>query len=122
MKNTEKEVGGVQLPEGSPSWLIQLSGSVQSIPREEFSRHINSFTALLAKRWQESAINEARRLVDAYDLTPQDVFSRSAGAKTVRSSQNAKYIDIQSGNTWSGRGRRPAWLIGKDPAQFLVMA
>ena len=122
MKDTEKEVGGVQLLEGSPSWLIQLSGSVQSIPREEFSRHINSFTALLAKRWQESAINEARRLVDAYDLTPQDVFSRSAGAKTVRSAQNAKYIDIQSGNTWSGRGRRPAWLIGKDPAQFLVMA
>lgn len=30
-----------------------------------------------------------------------------------------KYADGQ-GNTWTGRGRAPTWLAGKDKEQFLV--
>ncbi len=86
MKSADKEVGGLQLPEDSPSWLIQLAGAVQSIPREEFMRHITSYTDALEKRWRDSAREEVKRLVAAYDLQPKDVFVRSGlsarGGKT----------------------------------------
>lgn len=122
MKFADKEVGGVQLPEDAPSWLIQLAGAVQSIPREEFSRQIKSFTSSLEQRWHDSAVNEARRLVEAYDLQPKDVFSRSVGVKKAQGSRNVKYMDPNTGNSWSGRGRRPDWLSGKDLTEFQVKA
>ncbi|WP_082883355.1 H-NS family nucleoid-associated regulatory protein [Caballeronia calidae] len=32
----------------------------------------------------------------------------------------ARYQDPVSGATWSGRGRAPNWIAGKDRDQFLV--
>jgi DNA-binding protein H-NS len=32
----------------------------------------------------------------------------------------AKYRDPNSGQTWTGRGRSPKWLEGKDKKQFLI--
>ena len=31
-----------------------------------------------------------------------------------------KYRDPATGKTWTGRGRAPTWLDGKDRAQFLI--
>ncbi|CAM2164565.1 DNA-binding protein H-NS [Burkholderia latens] len=31
-----------------------------------------------------------------------------------------KYRDPESGQTWTGRGREPAWIRGKDPKQFEI--
>ncbi len=31
-----------------------------------------------------------------------------------------KYWDPKTGVTWSGRGRTPRWLVGKDPETFRV--
>ncbi|HDR8923355.1 MULTISPECIES: H-NS histone family protein [Burkholderia] len=31
-----------------------------------------------------------------------------------------KYLDPVSGKTWCGKGRRPAWLVGKDLSEFLL--
>lgn len=122
MNYADKEVGGVQLLEDAPSWLIQLAGSVQSIPRSEFSRQIQAFTTSLEQRWRESAVNETKRLVAAYDLQPRDVFSRGAGVNKAQGSRDAKYMDPNTGTSWSGRGRRPDWLSGKDLAEFQVKA
>lgn len=32
----------------------------------------------------------------------------------------AKYRDDATGDTWSGRGRVPRWLAGKDKNDFLI--
>lgn len=32
----------------------------------------------------------------------------------------AKYRDSASGVTWSGRGKPPKWIAGKDRASFLI--
>jgi DNA-binding protein H-NS len=32
----------------------------------------------------------------------------------------AKYRDPQTGATWTGRGKPPAWIIGKDRERFLI--
>jgi len=122
MKSADKEVGGLQLPEDSPSWLIQLAGAVQSIPREEFMRHITSYTDALEKRWRDSAREEVKRLVAAYDLQPKDVFVRSGLSARGGLIAAVQYRDGKTGKTWSGRGRKPAWLSGKDLAEFRVQA
>ncbi|WP_282892473.1 H-NS family nucleoid-associated regulatory protein, partial [Xanthobacter autotrophicus] len=33
---------------------------------------------------------------------------------------SAKYLDPNSGATWTGRGKPPAWIAGKDRDQFLI--
>ncbi|WP_159938946.1 H-NS family nucleoid-associated regulatory protein, partial [Caballeronia arationis] len=33
-----------------------------------------------------------------------------------------KYRDLQSGATWSGRGRAPHWIVDKNRDDFLVRA
>jgi len=46
--------------------------------------------------------------------------NRSArGAQKPTASSAVKYKDFASNKTWSGRGRRPAWLRG-DPDHYLV--
>jgi hypothetical protein len=44
---------------------------------------------------------------------------RARGAKKAVAPSAVKYKDPASDKTWSGRGRRPAWLSG-DPDQYLV--
>jgi hypothetical protein len=44
---------------------------------------------------------------------------RARGAKKSSAPAAVKYRDPTSDKTWSGRGRRPAWLSG-DPDQYLV--
>ena len=83
--------------------------------------------AIATARAQElsEAIRKARELVAEFDLTIQDVFpsgrsatksaSKSAGGKVA-----PKYRDSATGQTWTGRGKAPKWIEGKDRAQYLI--
>ena len=74
-----------------------------------------------------AAIEKIRALMQQYGLAPEDVVQkrrgRPAGVKAKAKSQPvaAKYRDPKTGNTWSGRGRAPAWL-GKNRDRFLISA
>jgi DNA-binding protein H-NS len=59
-------------------------------------------------------------LMQAHGLTLADL-APSAG-KRARSNQpaGAKYRDPDSGRTWSGKGRPPEWIAGKDPQSYLI--
>ena len=49
----------------------------------------------------------------------------AANVATTESTGNKvapKYIDPVSGNTWTGRGKAPKWIDGKDRAPFLIDA
>jgi len=56
-----------------------------------------------------------------YNLSPSDL-GASAKVKVVktRAPVPTKYRDDATGQTWTGRGRAPKWLEGKDKAQFLI--
>lgn len=47
---------------------------------------------------------------------------RETKAKTVKapSTVAVKYRDDATGETWTGRGRPPRWLDGKDKDQYLI--
>ncbi|WP_063888218.1 H-NS histone family protein [Burkholderia ubonensis] len=68
---------------------------------------------------QGEVIEHIRKLISEYQLTVRDVFGSGypAGRYTFAS---AKYRDPETGRTWSGRGRPPLWLMGKDRTHFLI--
>jgi DNA-binding protein H-NS len=68
----------------------------------------------------DGAIAQIKALMNDYGISVQDIEGpgRRKGAKTS-SLSNVQFKD-NAGNTWSGRGRMPAWLKGKDKEQFRV--
>ncbi|MCL4670124.1 DNA-binding protein [Burkholderia ubonensis] len=67
-------------------------------------------------------IAKLRAAVLEFGITPNDIFG--ARAKQVRRSQRSpaaqKYRDPLSGATWSGRGRAPRWIAGRNRDDFLI--
>lgn len=63
------------------------------------------------------ALKNARSLVETFDLTAEELFGkqRSAGKAAA-----IKYRNPETGESWSGRGRAPRWLEGKNREDFAV--
>jgi DNA-binding protein H-NS len=62
---------------------------------------------------QEEVIELVRQAIQAYGLSPVDVFSADAleaASEPLAVDGSIPYCD-RAGNTWSGKGRRPTWLI-----------
>lgn len=97
---------------------------------------MSTYKELLAQRQQlddaiaqarqhelSDAVGRAKALIDEFSLTPADVFGtarkgrESSGAKAKVA---PKYQDPDSGKTWSGRGLRPRWLVGKKVEDYLI--
>ncbi|WP_425428790.1 H-NS family nucleoid-associated regulatory protein [Caballeronia novacaledonica] len=53
-----------------------------------------------------------------YGISLNELMGRKPGAQPDEPS--AKYRDPVSGLTWSGRGRTPGWIAGKDRNEFLI--
>lgn len=90
---------------------------------------MTTYAELLAqKRALDEQINKARKLeaaaaletvkqlIKEFEFTAQQVFPWTPDPKKVP----AKYHDPQSGSTWTGRGKPPKWIAGKDREQFVI--
>lgn len=81
--------------------------------------------AIAAARQREisEAVAKVRELVAEYGLTAQDVFpgrASKSGAPKAVSKVAAKYRDPATGQTWTGRGKAPKWIEGKDRTPFVI--
>jgi DNA-binding protein H-NS len=66
------------------------------------------------------AIAEIRAKIEEFDITAEELGFRTSGAAAKpKRSLPPKYRNPKTGETWSGRGRAPAWL-GKNRARFLI--
>lgn len=78
------------------------------------------------------AIAAAKELIKTYDLTASELgFSGKGAAKRAggdkRNVVAPKYQDPDSGKTWTGRGKSPAWLsaqlaAGRSKQDFLIQS
>jgi DNA-binding protein H-NS len=70
------------------------------------------------------AIADIKQKVAEYDLTAEELgftSQRKPARKAVSASTSvARYRNPKTGETWSGRGRSPAWLAGKNRERFLI--
>ncbi|MFG0610788.1 H-NS family nucleoid-associated regulatory protein [Delftia sp. WSY_14] len=65
------------------------------------------------------AVTEARALIQEHGLTAADVFPPQ-GKKAKGSVGVPKYRDPGTGATWTGRGKPPNWIVGKDRTPFQI--
>lgn len=99
-----------------------------------FRNIMSKLQDLIAQREAiEKAIKEARKdevkqavatirgLVDQFNLSASDIFGgKTKAASGSRKPVAAKYRDPASGATWTGRGKAPKWIDGKDRAKFAI--
>lgn len=75
-------------------------------------------------RLRLDAIVTIKDLRDTYDLTEADIFPPTTGERAQRQPAKVapKYRDPSTGNTWTGRGKPPAWIRDKDRSAFQIIA
>ena len=72
------------------------------------------------------ALREIVQKMREYGISLNELMGRkpsveAAAESTAESTgSTVKYRDPVSGSTWSGRGRAPGWIVGKDRNEFLV--
>ena len=74
--------------------------------------------AEIRKNERADAISRARAIVIEFDLTADDLFSSKK--ITAKKQVKAKYRNPETGETWTGRGRAPHWLVDKNRADYLI--
>lgn len=62
------------------------------------------------------ALATVHELIAEFGFTAQQVFPWKHVPKKVA----AKHRDPDTGATWSGRGKPPQWIAGKDRAHFVI--
>jgi DNA-binding protein H-NS len=78
----------------------------------------------LAEEARRNEIEEARakiqKIMQASGIALDDLQGDKKKVGKVRSSVSPKYKDPTTGRTWTGRGRAPAWLNGRNKDDFLI--
>ncbi len=64
----------------------------------------------------KEALANVLELVNEFGFTAQQVFPW----KPVVTKVASKYLDEKTGATWTGRGKPPAWIAGKNREDFLI--
>lgn len=80
--------------------------------KEELDRLI----AQAHKAESADALAKVRSMIKEFGFTAQQVFPYTPEKKTAPT----KYYDPDTGSKWSGRGKPPKWIQGKDYTQFLL--
>ncbi|TDN62867.1 H-NS histone family protein [Paraburkholderia sp. BL10I2N1] len=94
----------------------QLTAQLEKLHKE---------VALAREKEVAQAVAEIKQLIADYEITAEELGFPAAGTKGARgkarkSGLPAKYRNPKTGETWSGRGRAPGWLAGKNRERFLV--
>lgn len=83
------------------------------IARAELDAQIARARALESK----AALAQIHAWIEEFGFTAQQVFPwKSAASNKVA----VKYRDEKTGATWTGRGKPPAWIQGKNRDDFLI--
>lgn len=64
----------------------------------------------------QSAIAQIRQLMADFNLSIDDIQGGKVRTRKVKAVGNAKYRNPETGQTWSGRGRQPQWIIAAEEA------
>ena len=79
----------------------------------------------LAESARQAEINDAikkiKELMQAHGVTVADLSSaRSAKPAKDKATVAAQFKNPETGETWTGRGRAPRWLDGKDREAYRI--
>ncbi len=94
----------------------ELQSQIEKLQKEAEQARRNEISA---------AIAEIHAKMNDYGISPEDLGFGAGGvkrkpAKATRRPVAPKYRNNATGETWSGRGKPPKWMAGRDKAQFLI--
>jgi len=76
------------------------------------------------ERRRLEGIELAKTIINEYDLEINDIFpnriTKSKNSDSIANKVAPKYRNPENGNTWTGRGKEPSWIAGKDRALFQI--
>ena len=64
----------------------------------------------------KQALAQVKQIIAKFCFTAEQLF----GETKIRAQAAAKFKNLETGETWSGRGREPKWIKGKDVEQFRI--
>ena len=73
-----------------------------------------------AEKEKAEGIAKVKMIMDQYGLVPSDVFSKKMGGPRQGLKVAPKYKDPETGATWTGRGKAPKWIEGKNRENFAI--
>jgi DNA-binding protein H-NS len=66
------------------------------------------------------AIVDIKEKIAEYGITAEELGFSSKQTVARKQALPPKYLNRKTGETWSGRGRAPGWLAGKNRDRFLI--
>lgn len=99
--------------------------------KQEIEKQINKLKRkmrTLHSRQRRPVITSIIRSMLEYEITPEEIaqaYERRNKRGTARSNAPARFKNPETGDTWSGRGRPPRWIVdaeakGQHRDQFLI--
>ncbi len=94
----------------------QLTAQLEKLHKE---------VAIAREKEMAQVIADIRLQIEEFDITAEELGFASSGAKGTKAKGRkpalpARYRNPKTGETWSGRGRSPGWLAGKNRDRFLI--
>jgi DNA-binding protein H-NS len=107
-----------QDPDHSDTPLDAMSDEELQQKQAEIDRKLRERRQALKK----AIIGQIVEVVQANDIPIEELVEALGGLKIKRKGVKAtqKYWNPVTGVTWSGRGKEPSWIRGKDRKKFLL--
>ena len=64
----------------------------------------------------KQALAQVKQIIAKFGFTADQLFVETK----IRAQAASKFRNPETGETWSGRGREPKWIKGKDVEQFRI--
>ncbi|MDN7642359.1 H-NS histone family protein [Burkholderia cenocepacia] len=81
---------------------------------------LNLLLAETKKKEKQAALEQISAYVKEYDIAETELLRAAGFIKPKRQKTHAMYYDPNSGNSWTGRGKRPKWLEDKNLDDYLI--
>lgn len=76
------------------------------------------------RREISQTVSKVRELISEFGLSQEDIFpsrkSFKANSSRAGGKVAPKYRNPVTGDTWTGRGKAPKWIDGKERANYLI--
>lgn len=102
-----------------------VSSDLDELSVEELKRHQEEVDRKIREKQEaekKAVIEQIVGVVNTFKIPVDELVDALGGLKVKRKGVKAvqKYQDPDTGATWSGRGKEPAWIKGKDRKPFLI--
>lgn len=90
---------------------------------QDLKKQLSHVNLLLdeAKRKEKNAVLAViKEQVKEYSITELELLRAAGFIKAPPKRLPAKYYDASTGNSWSGHGACPKWLVGKNRDDYLI--